>query len=115
MYMYRPEIIQQAIPVPYYKVGWIVGRKGSYINQLCRKSGATISVSDSESKEFGTTWKYVMMHGTGREIDRAKKLLHIRLERYIPRSDEELAATKKILDGNGDEEEPLEDEPSEEK
>lgn len=38
-----------------------------------------------------------MMHGTGREIDRAKKLLHIRLERYIPRSDEELAASKNIL------------------
>ena len=26
--------------------------------------------------------RYITIHGTGREVDRAKKLLHIRLERY---------------------------------
>lgn len=93
----RPEVIQQAIPIPFYKVGWVVGRQGSYIAQLCRKSGATITISDTESREFGTTWKYVMMYGTGREIDRAKKLLHIRLERYIAKTPQEMEAARCII------------------
>lgn len=99
----RPEVIQQAIPIPFYKVGWVVGRQGSYITQLCRKSGATITISDTESREFGTTWKYVMMYGTGREIDRAKKLLHIRLERYIAKTPLEMEAARSIItDSNYD-------------
>ncbi len=88
----RPDVIQQSIPVPFYKIGWIVGKRGSYINQLCRKSGATIVISDSESREYGTTWKYVMISGSGREVDRAKKLLHIRLERFVPRTPQEVEA-----------------------
>mmetsp|Transcript_108246 Transcript_108246/g.305092 ORF Transcript_108246/g.305092 Transcript_108246/m.305092 type:complete len:117 (-) Transcript_108246:99-449(-) len=78
----RPEILKQSMPIPSDRVGWIVGRQGTYINQLCQKSGAHVTVSHSESYEFGIVWKYVMIHGTGREVDRAKKLLHIRLERY---------------------------------
>lgn len=80
-------IITQSLPVPEYKMGWIVGKKGSYINQLSKKSGAHFSISESTSTEFGTVWKYVQISGTGRAIDRAKKLLHIRLERLEPRSD----------------------------
>jgi len=98
----RPDVIQQAIPIPFYKVGWVVGRKGSYIAQLCMKSGATVTISDTESREFGTTWKYVMMYGTGREIDKAKKLLHIRLERYIPKTPLEMEAARSIIDSNHD-------------
>ena len=96
----RPDVIQQALPVPFYKVGWIVGKKGSYINQLCRKSGATITISDSESREFGTTWKYVMISGSGRDVDRAKKLIYIRLERYVAKTDVELAAAKEMNDAD---------------
>ena len=80
------EIIQ-SLPVPEYKMGWIVGKRGSYINQLSKKSGAHITISDSTSKEYGTVWKYVQITGTGRAVDRAKKLLHIRLERLEPRSE----------------------------
>lgn len=79
----KPEQIQQSIPVPSHKIGWIVGRRGSYIEQLANKSGAKVTVSDSESREFGTVWKYVMVQGTGREVDKAKKLLYIRLDRYV--------------------------------
>jgi polyribonucleotide nucleotidyltransferase len=80
----RPDVIQQAMPVPFHKIGWIVGRRGSYITQLTRKSGANISISDSESREYGTVWKYIMISGTGREVDRAKKVREIRYiyERY---------------------------------
>ena len=83
-----PEKFSQSLPVPEYKMGWIIGKRGSYINQLSKKSGASISVSDSTSKEYGTVWKYVQITGSGRAVDRAKKLLHIRLERLEPRSDD---------------------------
>ena len=79
--------ISQSLPIPEYKMGWIVGKGGSYINQLSRKSGAALTISESTSKEYGTVWKYVQIKGTGRAVDRAKKLLHIRLERLEPRSD----------------------------
>ena len=79
--------ISQSLPIPEYKMGWIVGKGGSYINQLSRKSGAALTISESTSKEYGTVWKYVQIKGTGRAVDRAKKLLHIRLERLGPRSD----------------------------
>ena len=79
--------ITQSLPIPEYKMGWIVGKGGSYINQLSRKSGAALTISESTSKEYGFVWKYVQIKGTGRAVDRAKKLLHIRLERLEPRSD----------------------------
>lgn len=81
----RTEEISQSLPIPEYKMGWIIGKRGTYINQLVKKSGATITISDSTSKEYGTVWKYVQITGSGRAVDRAKKLLHIRLERLEPR------------------------------
>ena len=62
----RPEEITQSLPIPEFKMGWIVGKKGSYITQLCRKSGAHITISESTSKEYGMIWKYVQITGTGR-------------------------------------------------
>ena len=75
------EIFKQSLPIPEHKTGWIIGKRGSYIKQLEKKSGASITISDSVSKEYGTTWKYIQISGTGRAVDRVKKLLHIRLER----------------------------------
>ena len=63
------------------KVAWIIGKHGSYVKQLQQKSGATIVVSTTTSKEYGRVWRYVQITGTGRALDRAKKLLHIRMER----------------------------------
>jgi hypothetical protein len=97
------EVIQ-SLPIPEYKMGWIVGKKGSYINQLSRKSGATLTISESTSKEYGFVWKYVQIKGTGRAVDRAKKLLHIRLERLEPRSD---VAEKTLDDAAVDQEDYL--------
>jgi len=74
-------VIQQSFPIPVHKIGWIIGKRGSYVKQLQQKSGATIVVSNTTSKEYGQVWKYLQIVGTGRSIDRAKKLLHIRLER----------------------------------
>jgi len=90
--------ITQSLPVPEYKMGWIVGKRGSYINQLSKKSGAHITISESTSKEYGTVWKYVQITGTGRAVDRAKKLLHIRLERLEPRSESAKSDAEYIRD-----------------
>ena len=80
--------ISQSLPIPEYKMGWVIGKRGSYINQLQIKSGATITISDSVSREYGNVWKYIQISGSGRAVDRAKKLLHIRLERLEPKSDD---------------------------
>lgn len=103
--------ITQSLPIPEYKMGWIIGKKGTYINQLAKKSGATITISDSKSKEYGTVWKYVQITGTGRAVDRAKKLLHIRLERLEPRDKNEEGGEQddaggELGDEGADEEEP---------
>jgi predicted PilT family ATPase len=98
--------ITQSLPIPEYKMGWIIGKKGTYINQLAKKSGATITISDSKSKEYGTVWKYVQITGTGRAVDRAKKLLHIRLERLEPR-DEISGRPDENINENGEEVEGL--------
>jgi len=89
--------ISQSLPIPEYKMGWVIGKRGSYINQLSTKSGASITISDSTSREYGNVWKYIQITGTGRAVDRAKKLLHIRLERLEPRADE---AKKLNTDGD---------------
>ena len=69
------------------------------------KSGATISISESTSREYGRVWRYIQIRGTGRAVDRAKKLLHIRLERLEPRvlqeGEVDLEATVDA-DGDGD-------------
>ena len=92
--------ISQSLPIPEYKMGWVIGKRGSYINQLSTKSGATITISDSTSREYGNVWKYIQITGTGRAVDRAKKLLHIRLERLEPRSDDATRLNGVIDDTN---------------
>ena len=80
-------MISQAYPIPDDKLGWFIGKGGSYINQLSVKSGAFVVLSSSTSEEFGRVWRYLQIRGTGRSVDKAKKLLHIRLERFQkPRS-----------------------------
>ncbi|CAM9725312.1 unnamed protein product [Phaeothamnion confervicola] len=90
--MPSPELINQSVPLPEEKIGWVIGKNGSYVQQLAVKSGATLRVSDSSSYEYGRTWKYVQISGPPRAVDRAKKLLHIRLERLADRPTDSAAA-----------------------
>jgi hypothetical protein len=80
--------INQSLPIPEHKMGWMIGKAGSYINQLSVKSGALITISESSSQEYGRVWKYIQIKGTGRAVDKAKKLIHIRLERLEPRAED---------------------------
>ena len=66
-------------------LGWASASLGRQVNQMIKKSGASITISESTSQEFGRIWRYVHIKGGGRAVDRAKKLLHIRLERLEPR------------------------------
>lgn len=95
------QIINQSIPIPEQKIGWMIGKSGSYLNQLCLKSGASITISESSSKEYGRVWKYIQLKGTGRAVDKAKKLIHIRLERLEPRAEdgEHIPVDADILSG----------------
>jgi hypothetical protein len=70
---------------------------------MSKKSGAIISISESISKEYGRVWRYIQIRGTGRAVDRAKKLLHIRLERLEPRALEKgVVDLEEVGDGDGD-------------
>ena len=70
------------MPIPADRVGWIIGKQGVYIQGLSQRSGCQISVSDSPSKEFGREWNYIHLQGTTRNVDRAKKLIYMRLEQF---------------------------------
>lgn len=94
------EVYQQSFPVHEHKIGWIIGKGGSYVKQLQQKSGATIVVSNTKSVEYGQTWKYLQITGNGRSIDRAKKLLIIRLDR-LEQSDGPAAAGADDTGDNG--------------
>jgi KH domain len=69
------------LPIPQRAIGWLLGKEHSYLHQLIKESGAEIVLQDSASAEFGTAWRYLNLTGSGRAIDRAKKLIYIRLHR----------------------------------
>mmetsp|Transcript_9191 Transcript_9191/g.23592 ORF Transcript_9191/g.23592 Transcript_9191/m.23592 type:complete len:153 (+) Transcript_9191:127-585(+) len=80
--------IYQSMPIPADRVGWIIGKQGAYIHNLEKWSGCSISVSDSPSREFNHEWNYVQLQGTTRSVDKAKKLIYLRLMSFPgPRSD----------------------------
>lgn len=70
------------MPVPGERIGWIIGKSGAYIQSLEKRSGCRISVSDVPSKEYGRSWNYVQLSGSTRSVDKAKKLLILRLETF---------------------------------
>eukprot|EP00960_Hanusia_phi_P052016 761193-Hanusia_phi.AAC.3 len=78
----KPAEIYQSIPIPAERVGWIIGKQGAYIQNLETRSGCSISVSDNPSKEFGREWNYVQLQGSTRNVDKAKKLIYMRLESF---------------------------------
>jgi len=84
-------VITQGMPIPEQKIGWIIGKHGSYVKQLEEKSGCSLRISDDTSTEYGITWRYVMMRGTGAALMRCKQLLQIRLDR-LPTATESGAA-----------------------
>ncbi|QDZ18154.1 KH domain-containing protein [Chloropicon primus] len=78
----KPHSIYQSIPIPSDRVGWIIGKRGAFIQQIEKRSGCSIVISDAPMKEFGREWNYVQLSGTARSVDKAKKLLFLRLDSF---------------------------------
>ena len=78
----KPAEVNQSMPIPADRVGWIIGKQGINIQGLSQRSGCAISVSDWPSKEYGREWNYIHLQGTTRNVDRAKKLIYMRLENF---------------------------------
>ena len=99
----RPDIvITQGLPIPEHKIGWIIGKRGSYVKQLEEKSGCSLRISDDTSTEYGIIWRYVMMRGTGLALMKCKQLIQLRLEK-LPAGIEELnPRAGRIDDGTDD-------------
>jgi len=72
----------QSMPIPAEKVGWVMGKKGDHINQMQKQSECTLRLQDNEWRDYGRTWKYITITGTGRQIDKARKLIYLSLEKF---------------------------------
>merc|ERR1711865_654516 len=75
-------VTTQSMPIPAEKVGWVMGKKGDHINQMQKQSECTLRLQDNEWRDYGRTWKYITLTGTGRQIDMARKLIYLSLEKF---------------------------------
>ena len=71
---------KEVIPIPDWKVGWLIGKNGVYITQLSLDTNTRLRIIRKTSMEFGRNWKYLEIIGTSRNIDSVKKMVHIRME-----------------------------------
>merc|ERR1711865_997221 len=75
-------VTTQSMPIPAEKVGWVMGKKGDHINQMQKQSECTLRLQDNEWRDYGRIWKYITLTGTGRQIDMARKLIYLSLEKF---------------------------------
>merc|ERR1719506_2389825 len=78
------EEMTQSVPIPANSVGWVMGKGGSNINLMQKQSGCVLRLQDNEWQDFGRKWKYLQLKGSGRNVDRAKKLIYLSLEKFNP-------------------------------
>ena len=78
------EDMVQSVPIPANAVGWVMGKGGTHINAMQKQSGCTLRLQDNVWKDFGREWKYISLKGSGRNVDKAKKLIYLSLEKFNP-------------------------------
>ena len=72
----RPAVLRQGFPIPAELIGFVIGKGGTNIQQIERASSARLSTKeDNGPQSFEREWVYITITGSGREVDRAKKLL----------------------------------------
>ena len=72
----RPAILRQGFPIPAEMIGFVIGKGGTNIAQIEKASSARLSTKDENGPQsFERDWVYITISGSGREVDRAKKLL----------------------------------------
>ena len=71
-------------------------KNGCYLKYLTSKTKTNINFHDNVTVEYGVSWKYMSIQGLSRNIDKAKKILHIRLEKLQTKKPSEHWAFKHI-------------------
>jgi uncharacterized membrane protein YgcG len=72
----RPAVLRQGFPIPAELIGFVIGKDGKNIQQIEKASSARLSTKEENGQQtFERDWVYVTVAGSGREVDRAKKLL----------------------------------------
>tara|TARA_A100001015_G_scaffold274640_1_gene331196 strand:+ start:63 stop:491 length:429 start_codon:yes stop_codon:yes gene_type:complete len=92
----RKEIKREVIPIPEMKVGWIIGKNGCYLKYLRSRTKTSIYFHDNATEEYGISWKYMSVEGLSRNIDKVKKIVHIRLEKLQLKKPEDTSIVDKI-------------------
>ncbi len=72
-----------SIPIPYYKMGWLIGKNGYSINYICKETKTNIFISDNIIAKFGSNWKMITIRGNCNRINDALILIYMRLDEYI--------------------------------
>tara|TARA_E500000178_G_C16406615_1_gene481077 strand:- start:73 stop:498 length:426 start_codon:yes stop_codon:yes gene_type:complete len=72
-----------SIPIPQYKIGWLIGKNGYSINYIRNKTDTDIIIADDVLTKFGGDWKKITIHGSWRGINNALMLIYMRLDEYI--------------------------------
>ena len=96
----RKEIKREVIPIPEMKVGWIIGKNGCYLKYLRSRTKTSIYFYDNVTEEYGISWKYMSVEGLSRNIDKVKKIVHIRLEKLQLKKTEDTSIVDKFSDSN---------------
>ena len=96
----RKEIKREVIPIPEVKVGWIIGKNGCYLKYLMSRTKTSIYFHDNVTEEYGISWKYMSVEGLSRNIDKVKKIVHIRLEKLQLKKNEDTSIVDKIDGSN---------------
>ena len=73
--------INDVLPIPNVNVGWVKGKKNSYLNQLSMKTNTRIYFKSGTSLNFGRCWRYLVIEGIPKNVMNAKKLIHLRLDK----------------------------------
>ena len=72
-----------SIPIPQYKIGWLIGKNGYSINYIRSKTDTDIVIADDVITKFGNNWKIITVRGSWKGINNALMLIYMRLDEYI--------------------------------
>ena len=72
-----------SIPIPQYKIGWLIGKNGYSINYICSKTDTDIIIADDVLTKFGGDWKIITVRGSWKGINNALMLIYMRLDEYF--------------------------------
>ena len=77
-----PDIITQTLPCPAPVLGFMIGRNGHAIKAMQDASGASFLINDNDRvADYNIQYVYMRLKGTPAQVDRAKRLVMLRMYR----------------------------------